>query len=103
VRAHLHAVVSDEPQGKARVRVREGAGYWLRRRAASVAPDGDGWDVLDLPYADEESLGEELTSYGASVVALDPPELAAAVARRLTAVAAGSSVNHTDLSTGERT
>jgi proteasome accessory factor B len=87
VRAHLHAMIYDEPSSKARIRVRDGAAFWLRRRATSVAPDGDGWDVLDLPYADEESLAEELTSYGASVVALDPPELEAAVVRRLQAVA----------------
>jgi proteasome accessory factor B len=88
VRAHLQAVLSDEPHGTARVRVREGAGYWLRRRATSVAPDGDGWDVLDLPYADEEALAQELTSYGSSVVALEPPELRRAIIRRLTALAA---------------
>jgi proteasome accessory factor B len=87
VRAHLHALIHDEPNSKARIRVRDGAGFWLRRRATSVAPDGDGWDVLDVPYADDEALAEELTSYGAAVVALDPPELRAAVVRRLEAVA----------------
>jgi proteasome accessory factor B len=95
VRAHLHAVLSelpDEPHGKARIRVRDGAGYWLRRRATAVAPGGEGWDVLDLPYADEEALAEELTSYGASVVALDPPELRLAIVRRLTVLAANHPV-----------
>jgi len=92
VRDQLHAMVRDEPNGKARVRVRDGAGFWLRRRATSVAPDADGWDVLDVPYADEETLAEELMSYSASVVALDPPELRFAIVRRLTALTANQPV-----------
>jgi proteasome accessory factor B len=92
VRAHLHALVPDEPTSKARLRVREGAGYWLRRRATSVAPDGDGWDLIDLPYADEEAVADEVTSYGASVVVLDPPELRRATVRRLAALVASHPV-----------
>jgi proteasome accessory factor B len=90
VRAQLSAMVQDEPHGKARVRVRDGSGFWLRRRATSVAPDEDGWDVLDVPYADEETLAEELTSYGSSVVVLDPPDVRAAVVRRLRTLAGRS-------------
>jgi proteasome accessory factor B len=83
LRRTLRSTLRDDPQGKARIRVRAGAGFYLRRRATAVAPDTDGWDVLDLTYQDEEWLAEELASYGTSVVALDPPELREAVCRRL--------------------
>ena len=36
-----------------------------------------------MPLASEEELADELVAYGADVVALAPPELAAAVVRRL--------------------
>jgi proteasome accessory factor B len=85
IHAQLRATVRDEPQGKARLRVRTGAGFYLRRRATAVAPDGDGWDVVDVAYVEDRWLVEELASYGPTVVVLDPPELAAAVRRRLQA------------------
>jgi proteasome accessory factor B len=74
----------------ARVRIREGAGFPLRRQAATVKPDGDGWDIVELPYWDPQGLGEWLAGFGTDVVALDPPALRDAVLRRAGAVAAGS-------------
>jgi proteasome accessory factor B len=73
----------------ARVRIRAGAGFPLRRQAATVKPDNDGWDVVELPYWDAEGLGEWLAGFGGDVVALDPPQLRDAVLRRVRAVAAG--------------
>jgi proteasome accessory factor B len=90
VRAQLRRLVHDGEEAKATVRVRTGAGYGLRRRALAADPAGDGWDVLTVPYAEEWALAEELASYGADVVALDPPELRRALVRRLRSAAEAS-------------
>jgi len=88
VRAQLHHLVHEGAEAKATVRVRAGAGYGLRRRALAVDPAGEGWDVLTVAYAEESALAEELASYGAVVVALEPLELRQAVIRRLSSVVA---------------
>ena len=69
--------------GTARLRVRSGHGHALRRRASDVRADGDGWDLLDVPLADSEQLADEVVTFGPAVVALEPPDLRAAVVRRL--------------------
>jgi proteasome accessory factor B len=69
----------------ATVRARPGTAQPLRRRAVSTTAE-DGWDVLSVGYADDESLAEEIVGFGADVVALAPPELRDAVIRRLGAV-----------------
>lgn len=73
--------------GTARLRVRTGAAYGLRRAATAVRAAAAGWDEADLGYADPEALADEIVGYGADVVVLDPPEARAAVVRRLRAVA----------------
>jgi proteasome accessory factor B len=90
VRAQLRRLVRDGEESKATLRVRAGAGYGLRRRALAADPAGEGWDVLTVPYAEEWALAEELASYGADVVALEPPELRHAVVRTLRAVGEAS-------------
>lgn len=85
-----------EPAGNAadpaRLRVRVGAAYPLRRRAAAVIGDDDGHDLVELPSpGDPGQLGElaaELAGYGPDVVVLEPPLLRAAVTARLRAVLA---------------
>lgn len=76
--------------GTARVRVREGSGQVLRRRAGEVRVDLTsglaGWHEVVLDFDDLESLAEELVTYGDAVVALEPPDLRDAVVRRLRAV-----------------
>ena len=52
------------------------------------AGDG-GFDTLEVAFSDSWALAEEVASYGAAVVVLDPPDLREAVVRRLQAVAAG--------------
>jgi len=69
--------------GTARLRVRAGAGNALRRTASAVHADSEEWDRVDVPLSHVEELAEEVVAYGADVVALDPPELADAVVRRL--------------------
>jgi proteasome accessory factor B len=91
VRSHVMRAVGEapEPRGTARLRLREGAGFPLRRQATAVKPDTDGWDLVELPYSRHEALGDWVAGFGSDVVVLDPPELRDAVASRLHAVAAG--------------
>ncbi|MBR7742300.1 WYL domain-containing protein [Phycicoccus sp. BSK3Z-2] len=65
------------------VRVRQGAGHSLRRRARTVGDVDDTWSLLDLDYHDLDMQAEELASYGADVVVEQPPELVDAVVERL--------------------
>jgi proteasome accessory factor B len=83
-RAEVAALADDQPRADARLRVRTGAGVALRRRATGEVT-GDGWDELVVPFGDTEQLADEMSGYGPDVVALDPPELRAAVLRRLRA------------------
>lgn len=82
----------------ARVGLRPGRGAALRLRAQPVddpSPDGagpdgaggpaapQGWDVVHVTVQDPESFAEEVASIGPDVVVLDPPDVRAAVVRRL--------------------
>lgn len=84
-RAEVAALSDEQPRSKARLRVRAGTGFALRRRAVSESP-GDEWDELRVPFGDAEVLADEVAGYGPDVVALEPEELRAAVIRRLRAV-----------------
>ncbi|HEX7353687.1 MAG TPA: WYL domain-containing protein [Mycobacteriales bacterium] len=80
----LRAAVSEaapaEPTATARIRLADGAGTRLRRRGTMAG------DVLELPYADDERLAEELLGYGPAAVVLEPESLRDEVVRRLRAV-----------------
>ncbi|MGI4895187.1 MAG: helix-turn-helix transcriptional regulator [Janthinobacterium lividum] len=79
----------------ARLLVRRGAGLALRRRAsgtvAAALEEGGGDDEvadsrddeITLDVGDVEMSADEIATYGADVVVLDPPELRDAVLRRL--------------------
>ena len=67
------------------MRVRRGCGYGLRRRAVT-AQQGDGWDLLTVPYADSSVLADEVAGYGADVVLIEPDEVRRRVVDRLRAV-----------------
>jgi len=65
----------------------------LHRRAVSSedAPDSyddAGWRRLQVRFSDAETLAAELCGYGPDVVAVGPPEVRAAVVRRLAAIVA---------------
>ena len=75
-----------DPTGKAVLRLREGAAYWLRRRALSVRPDGVGWDLADVPYTSAEALAEEVVPLGADAVVIEPESVRIAVVHRLQAL-----------------
>jgi proteasome accessory factor B len=93
IRDQLTRMLPPEPKRSALLAVRSGAGLGLRYRASATEADpagGPGWDRVELGYRDEESLAEELVSYGPVVRALEPPELCDAVVRRLEAMLATS-------------
>jgi predicted DNA-binding transcriptional regulator YafY len=75
VRQAAGALAPVRATSTARVRVRQGAGFGLRRRAYSCDIGSAGWDDLTVPFADTGVLVEELAGYGHDVVALDPPDV----------------------------
>lgn len=87
----LRAAVARERPGavpsSSRVRLRHGSGAFLRRTATAVTDAGgdavDGWDLLDVAYADAGQLAGDVVGLGADVVVLAPDEVRDAVVRRL--------------------
>jgi proteasome accessory factor B len=107
LRAHVVRSVGPGAPGSpgehtARVRVRAGTGFPLRRRASATEPAGEGWDLLELPYRGSDELGELLAGFGENVVALEPAEVRQAVLRRLAAVAAGTLGDSGEMGSGDR-
>jgi proteasome accessory factor B len=90
LRGLVARTAADAPRTPARVRLRTGAGWALRREASAVQPDGEGWDVVELGYSDPERFADRVTGYGADAVVLSPPGAVAAVVRRLDALVAGA-------------
>ena len=75
------------PSVRGELRVRQGTGNGLRRRAESVTPlDDSGWDrlVVEGPVHD---LSDEVLTYGPDVLVEAPPALRDEVVARLRAVA----------------
>ena len=93
-------------QRAAVLRVRQGAGYGIRRYATPVPdsqsrPDSDrpgqhrarpgqhgdrqrgGWDTISVPFSDVGWFAEHLASFGTDVVALEPADLREAVITQL--------------------
>ena len=71
------------------LRVRAGAGYGLRRYATQPATSAaDGWEVIRVPFSELGFFADQVASFGADVVVVDPPDLRDAVIRRLKGVLA---------------
>ncbi|WP_069814191.1 helix-turn-helix transcriptional regulator [Streptomyces sp. TP-A0874] len=87
VRETVERWAGEVATSKARIRLRDGAGYPLRARALAVRDTGDGWQELEIPYG--HGLDAWLVEFGADVVVLEPAELRADVVDRLRAVAKG--------------
>ena len=89
LRAVVARMSSDEPRTTARVRLRRGAGWELRRQVGAVlAETADaGWDVVEVGYSDPERFADRITGFGADAVVLEPQEARDAVLRRLEALA----------------
>jgi proteasome accessory factor B len=87
VRELVTAWDSDSPaQRTARLRVRAGTGYGLRRRALADTPAGDGWDEVRVTFHEVDRFGDYLASFGPDVIAVEPPDLREAVIGRLKGV-----------------
>lgn len=86
-----HVMVSrSSSSGQARpaeVRVRDGRGHLLRRRATSSEDLGDGWSRLRVDFFDLEEMSAEIASFADDVIAESPDELRDAVQGRLGAAA----------------
>ena len=67
----------------ARLRIRAGAGYGLRRRASSDRPGEDGWDLVETRFSEVGWYADYIASFGADVVVIEPVDLREAVIRRL--------------------
>jgi predicted DNA-binding transcriptional regulator YafY len=76
-----------QPRQTARVRVRSGSCWELRRSATSVVPDADGWDVVELGFSDTGRFADRIAGYGADAVVLEPTDARQAVIDRLTHLA----------------
>lgn len=75
-----------EPQHVATLRVRAGSGDALRRHATRSREVGDGWTEVDVPYARESSLVEQLLALGPDVIAVEPVDVRQAVVENLQGV-----------------
>jgi proteasome accessory factor B len=70
------------------LRVRQNAGFGLRRWADEVTPDEADWDRVTVRFADVPWYADYLASFGPDVMVLEPPDLREAVIRRLKGVLA---------------
>lgn len=84
----IAAIDGREPQrSPAVLRVRSGAGHWLRRRANQVEAIDDQWDRVHLEHGGVSGFASEIASHGPDVVVEEPAELIEAVVSRLRAIA----------------
>ncbi|MGH3330567.1 MAG: helix-turn-helix transcriptional regulator [Nocardioidaceae bacterium] len=77
---------------RARLLVRPGAAYGLRRHADTTG-DSDvpaGWDRIAVSYGRSNAMADEVLGYGADVVVESPTELREIVVTRLREAAAGA-------------
>jgi proteasome accessory factor B len=65
------------------LKVRAGKGVGLRHSATHEQPEGDGWDRVEVPYADTAWFADHVASFGADVIVTEPPDLREAVITRL--------------------
>ena len=78
---------SSAPARPATLRVRDGSGNALRRRATSAPEELDGWTRVQVDFRDVDRVADEVAGYGPDVVAEAPPDLRDAVVRRLSGAA----------------
>ncbi|MBV9794089.1 MAG: WYL domain-containing protein [Actinobacteria bacterium] len=93
VREVVRTMDSSPPrEHTALLRVRPGAAFGLRRyatlvtgpdAAATGTPAADGWDTISVQYSGTSWFADQVASFGAAAVVLEPPDLRDAVIRRL--------------------
>ena len=93
LRAMTQSLAPAPADQTAEVLVRADAGHGLRRHAiVSTQQEGltDGWDRLTVTYGAGDAFADEVLSYGADVVVLEPQEVRDYVVRRLDEAARGN-------------
>ena len=93
LRAMTQSLAPAPADQTAEVLVRDAAGNGMRRHATvSGQQDGvpDGWDRLTVTYGAGDAFADEVLSYGADVVVLEPAEVRDYVVRRLQEAAQGN-------------
>ncbi|MET9337863.1 WYL domain-containing protein [Nonomuraea sp. NPDC003804] len=70
------------------LKVRQGACEGLRQVARALREGDDGWDTVELVFADPERLAGWIASLGADVLVVEPPDAREAVIARLKGVLA---------------
>lgn len=75
--------IEDSVSAAALLRVRVGTGAGLRRGAEVLATDRAGYDEIRLPMSSVIDIARQIAAQGADAIAVDPPELRAAVRRLL--------------------
>ena len=72
------------------LRLRRGAAYGLRRRGAAdvPAPGLPGWDLVEVTFSDTGWFADQIASFGADAVVIEPADLRDAVIGRLKGVLA---------------
>jgi proteasome accessory factor B len=84
VRNLVQATDGDPPSVRTAIlRIRQDTGYGLRRRASSDRPDKDGWDLVEVSFADGGWYADYIASFGSDVVVIEPVDLREAVIGRL--------------------
>ncbi|MEI2764280.1 MAG: WYL domain-containing protein [Dermatophilaceae bacterium] len=83
-----HRDADPGPGSPAVVRIRDGAGNTLRRRAGSSEPDGAGWSRVTVELHDLGRLAAEVAGYGPDALVVSPVALRGAVVELLAAVRA---------------
>ncbi len=87
LRAMVVREADDSRSTTARVRIRVGTCWELRRAATSVEPAGAGWETVELGYGDPDRFADRVTGYGADAVVESPDEVRTAVVHRLSTLA----------------
>jgi predicted DNA-binding transcriptional regulator YafY len=79
-----------EIEGVARVAFSPDTAWWAERRtgARRIEERSDGWVTLEMPVAEMDSFAGWVAGFADAAVAVEPPELRAAVAARLQPLAA---------------
>lgn len=90
VRETVGRIAPPESTGTAQVRVRVGTCAGLRRDVRSTTPVDDGWEELELAYADPTRLAGRVAQYGPDAVVVGPDEVRDAVVRHLSGVLDGA-------------
>ncbi len=89
IRALTQMLVPTATDRTAVLRIREGAGHGLRRRARAVG-DEPGWTRVEVDFAAVDSFADELLGFGPDVVVVEPEELRIAVIDRLKHLVGGA-------------